>query len=92
VPLRHELAVLRRQVTRPRLEPAERVFFAARALRAVLDTHTDHYNEHRPQQALHQQSPLPKPSHTPEAELADSIDVRRSRTLGRVTNDYHHAA
>src|SRR5438094_461202 len=94
--LRHQVAVPRRQIRRPELEPADRVVLAAlsrlivgeRHLTTVLTEYARHYNEHRPHRSLGQRPP------DPPSQVADltAARVRRHPILGGLINKYAQAA
>jgi hypothetical protein len=99
--LRHEVAVLRRQVTRPDLQPADRVLLAAcprllpralliynrRHLEHVLDEFVRHYDTHRPHRSLDQRPPLPAPA---AATPTRTSVLHRRRVLGGLINEYSY--
>ncbi len=95
--LRHEVAVLRRQVTRPRprfvgtlrRECLDHLMIAGEQhLRMVLSEYVRHYNRHRPHQGLRQRPPLYEPG--------DVIDltarIERRQAVGGLISEYHRAA
>ncbi|HET9255521.1 MAG TPA: integrase core domain-containing protein [Pseudonocardiaceae bacterium] len=55
----------------------------------VLSGYAQHYNSHRPHQALEQRAP--NDEHRPAAMPIDSV-IRRHRVPGGVINEYHPAA
>jgi putative transposase len=55
----------------------------------VLSEYSQHYNSHRPHQALDQRAP--NDEHRPAALPIDGL-IRRHRVLGGVINEYHRAA
>ena len=55
----------------------------------VLSEYAQHYNSHRPHQALNQHAP--HDAHRPVAMPIDG-PIRRHRILGGVINEYHRAA
>jgi hypothetical protein len=96
VVLRHELAVLRRQVGRPRLEERDRLFSgrgqppveSERALRVYVE----HCNTHGPHRALRLRPPAP---HAPRLHLASARSpgqIQRLERLGGLINEYARAA
>ncbi|MGW7003430.1 integrase core domain-containing protein [Streptomyces sp. NPDC054933] len=63
-----------------------------RHLRTVLDTYTNHYNQHRPHQSLRQRPPqaVETGETTPATPLCGHI--HRSQLLGGLINEYQRAA
>jgi hypothetical protein len=92
--LRHEVAVLRRQVVRPRPDWADRAILAALArllpgrLRLHLAEFARHYNGHRSHQGLQQEPPLGRPSQA----IDITARVERRQVLGGLISEYDRAA
>jgi len=57
-------------------------------LRRVLAEYAQHYNTHRPHQALHQRLPLHQPG--PAIDLTARIERRQA--VGGLISEYHRAA
>ncbi|MEO3928830.1 integrase core domain-containing protein [Micromonosporaceae bacterium B7E4] len=60
-----------------------------RHLRAVLTEYVTHYNDHRPHQALNQETPSPPP---PTAGPTTATKIQRRPVLGGLINEYTQAA
>ncbi|GAA3783471.1 hypothetical protein GCM10022403_017610 [Streptomyces coacervatus] len=63
-----------------------------RHLRTILNTYTDHYNRHRPHQALHQRSPQASETGQTTPAIPFGRRVRRTQLLGGLLNEYRQAA
>jgi putative transposase len=67
-----------------------------RHLVAVLNEYIEHYNTHRPHQALDQKAPLSPPSPRPTLRLATNHGrpqhVERKEVLGGLIHEYRHTA
>jgi hypothetical protein len=97
--LRHQLAVLRRQVDRPALEPGDLrvlrectdrlLIFSRGLLEAVLKIYADHFNGHRPHRSLAQRPPAPPPQ---PISAGQNIAIHRTQLLGGLINEYRNAA
>jgi len=71
-------------------ECADRILiYNERHATTVLSEYAQHYNSHRPHQALDQHAP--NDEHRPAALPIDGL-IRRHRVLGGVINEYHRAA
>ena len=97
--LRHEVAVLRRQVATPRLDWADRavlrrecldyiLILGEQHLRSVLAGYVRHYNGHRPHQGLRQEPPLREFGHAVDI----TARIERRQVLGGLISEYRSAA
>jgi integrase-like protein len=91
--LRHENAMLRRQISRVRYRPIDRAWLAALSRlvpRCRWDLH--HFNTARPHRTLGQLAPVQAETQPPPViNLADH-QVHRRPILHGLTNEYHLAA
>ena len=79
--LRHEVAVLRRQVARPKPD-------GERPLRQILAGYSRHYNEHRPHQSREQRPPLHEPGQTIDV----TARIKRRQVVHGLISEYSRAA
>ncbi|MGW3661173.1 integrase core domain-containing protein [Streptomyces sp. NPDC005151] len=96
--LRHENAVLRRQVPRVRYEPADRLWFAALShgiprrrwvqVFRTLTSYLEHYNGQRPHRALRQLCPSQAEAGPPRPIDIAEHRVHRRAVLGGLINEY----
>ena len=63
-----------------------RLFFSERDLRRTLEAYITYYNQARPHQGLHQQTPIPYAPCLPEGV------IRRREVLNGLLHDYYHVA
>jgi hypothetical protein len=88
--LRHEVAVLRRQVHRPKLQP---VVWNHAHLHHLLREYEQHYNAHRPHRGISNASPLqPLPDPIIDPDGITSFTIRRRDRLSGIIHEYEHAA
>jgi putative transposase len=82
-------AIAERWIGTVRRECTDRILILGRRhLTAILKTYLNHYNTHRPHRALDQRPP-DGPTDTPGAPPAQ---VRRTRLLGGLINEYQQVA
>lgn len=64
------------------------LILSERHLRSILAEYAQHYDPHRPHQALHQEPPQRQPGHTTDI----TARIERRQVLGGLISEYRRAA